>query len=47
MQTKPCSHSFTEKQTIWASRTMIALALLCDSYFIVDIVRMLRIVYAP
>jgi hypothetical protein len=46
MQTKPRSHNLTEKLTIWAGRAMIALALLCGSYFIVDIVRMLRMVYA-
>ena len=46
MQTKPRSTNFTEKQKIWAVRAMIALALLCDSYFIFDIVRILRMVYA-
>ena len=46
MQTKPRSHNFTEKQKIWAGRAMVAFALLCGSYFIVDLVRMLRIAYA-
>jgi hypothetical protein len=35
-----------EKQMIWAGRAMIALVLLCESYFIVDIVRMLNTAYA-
>jgi len=46
MQTKPRSHNFTEKQMIWSGWVMIALAVLCESYFIVDIIRMLRTVYA-
>jgi hypothetical protein len=49
MQTKPRSHNMArvmEKRMIWAGRAMIAVALLCGSYFIVDIVRMLRTVYA-
>jgi hypothetical protein len=36
-----------EKLMIWAGRAIIALALLCVSYFIFDIVRILRIAYAP
>jgi hypothetical protein len=35
-----------EKPMIWAGRAMIVFALLCGSYFIVDIIRMLRIAYA-
>jgi hypothetical protein len=46
MQTKPRSYNFTEKQKIWAVRCAIALALLCDSYFMFDIVRILRMAYA-
>jgi hypothetical protein len=49
MQIKPRSHSTTrvmEKLMVWAGRAMMAFALLCGSYFIVDIVRMLRMVYA-
>jgi hypothetical protein len=47
MQTKPRTHNIAqpersrEKLMIWAGRAMIVLVLLCDSYFIVDIVRML------
>ena len=50
MQTKPRSHNTArvmEKPMIWAGRAMIVFALLCGSYFIVDIIRMLRIAYAP
>jgi hypothetical protein len=49
MQTKPRSHitaRVMEKLMIWAGRAMIAVALLCGSYFIFDIVRMLRMAYA-
>ena len=49
MQTKPRSHNTTrvmEKPAIWAGRAMIAFALLCGSYLIVDIIRMLRMAYA-
>ena len=49
MQTEPRSHNMArvmEKRTIWAGRAIVALALLCGSYFIVDIVRMLRMAYA-
>ncbi len=30
---------------MWARRAMIALVLVCGSYFIVDIVRILKVVY--
>ncbi|SDS77520.1 hypothetical protein SAMN05444158_3160 [Bradyrhizobium canariense] len=49
MQTKPRSHNTArvmEKPMIWVGRAMIALALLCGSYFIVDMIRMLRMAYA-
>jgi hypothetical protein len=49
MQTKPRSHNTArvlERPMIWAGRAMIAFVLLCESYFIVDIVRMLRTAYA-
>jgi hypothetical protein len=49
MQTKLISHNTAramEKRMIWAGRAIVALALLCGSYFIVDIVRMLRVAYA-
>jgi hypothetical protein len=48
MQIKPRSHNTAkvmEKLMIWVGRAMIALALLCGSYFIVDIVRILRTAY--
>jgi hypothetical protein len=35
-----------EKLMVWAGRVMMAFALLCGSYFIVDILRMLRMAYA-
>jgi hypothetical protein len=48
MQTNPRTlntardtESSREKLRIWAGRAMIVLVLLCDSYFIVDIVRIL------
>ena len=48
MQTKSRTHNTArdiersrEKLAIWAGRAMIVLILLCDSYFIVDIVRIL------
>jgi hypothetical protein len=49
MQTKPRTHNAArvlEKPAVWAGRAMIALVLLCESYFIVDIIRMLRTAYA-
>jgi hypothetical protein len=49
MRTEPRFHNIgriMEKRPIWVGRTMIALVLLCESYFIVDIVRMLRTAYA-
>jgi hypothetical protein len=52
MQTKPRIHNTVrdlersrEKPMMWAGRAMIVLVLVCESYFIVDIVRMLRVVY--
>jgi hypothetical protein len=45
-ETKQRSHNFTEKQKIWVGRAMIALALLCGSYFVIDIIRTLRMIYA-
>jgi hypothetical protein len=49
MQINARSHNtaqILEKLTIWAARAMIAFALLSGSYFVVDIVRMLRTAYA-
>jgi len=34
-----------EKPIMWARRVMIALVLMCGSYFIVDIVRILKEAY--
>ena len=49
MQTKPRIHNTArdfersrEKLMMWAGRAMIALVLVCESYFIVDIVRILH-----
>ena len=49
MQTKPRIHNTVrdlegspKKPIMWARRAMIALVLVCGSYFIVDIVRILR-----
>jgi hypothetical protein len=48
MQTKPRIHNTTrdmersrERLVIWADRAMTVLLLICTSYFIVDIVRIL------
>ncbi len=52
MQTKPQIHNTVrdserspEKLMMWAGRAIIALILVCESYFIVDIVRILRVAY--
>jgi hypothetical protein len=43
MQTKPHSH-FRDTARLWADRVIIAVAGLTMSYFIVDIIRMLRMI---